>query len=372
MDQERSIARIKRISDAPGAPGFEGEVAKVIQDEGQGLGRFSQDKMGNLYLERAGNALSMDATEASLPFVVGRRPLRVQLDAHMDEVAFMVQAIRPNGCLEMLPLGGWATSNIPAHQMLVRTPEGRYLKGLTTSTPPHYLSEEEREKALRLEEIVLDLGCTSKEELLALGVEIGEPILPDVRCSYDDKRDLFAGKAFDCRSGCAAILDVMETLKDERLSLDLIAGFACQEEVGVRGAELTSRRIRPDLGIVFEGCPADDSFGKSYQQQTKLREGPMLRHLDARMITHPGFQRHAIQVAQSRGMKLQRAVRKGGATNASAIHQSLHAPPCIVIGIPVRYIHTAYGYCTHEDHRAAVDLAVAILQGMSPALFESI
>lgn len=369
MNKDKAIRMIRDLSDTKGAPGFETEVAQLVQKLAEPLGTVIRDKMSNVYLERKGNQMKMDD-----PFVPTdpERPLRVQLDAHMDEVAFMVHSILPNGCLSFVPLGGWVTSNIPAHKVWIRSNTGEYIKGLTTSKPPHFMSAAEKDSALSIEQIVIDVGSSSARETEELGIEIGAPVVPDVVCEYDEERDLLLGKAFDCRSGCAAILDTLDTLKDEKLECDVYAGFSTQEEVGTRGAQVTAQRIKPDIAIVFEGCPADDTFGDPAKSQTKLHKGPMLRHLDARMVTHPGFQQFALDLAAKSEIPAQRAVRTGGSTNGAPIHLSNLGVPCIVMGIPVRYIHTHYGISSYYDHHAAVRLASEILKNLSRETFEKI
>ena len=142
----------------------------------------------------------------------------------------------------------------------------------------------------------------------------------------------------------------------------LTAAFASQEEVGVRGATVTANRVRPDAAIVFEGCPADDTVVPDYQVQTAVGKGPMLRHIDARMITNPRFQRFALDIAYELGIPVQEAVRTGGATNGSVINLSNTGVPAIVIGIPVRYAHTHYGISSVSDFANGIKLAKEIIR----------
>ncbi len=364
------VQLIQRLSDARGASGFEREVAELLREETRDIGEGTRDPMNNFYVVRSENAGGLDDPKSI--WHKGERRLRVQLDAHMDEVGFMVQAILPNGTLCMAPIGGWVASNIPAHRVLVRRPDGSYIRGLTASKPPHYMSEEERSKGVNVQDIVVDVGTSSYEESVALGIEIGEPIVPDVRCTYDEERGLFSGKAFDCRSGCAVIVETLRRLRGERLEADVFAAFSTQEEVGTRGAAVTCERVHPDLAIVFEGCPADDTFPQKHAPQTAMGRGPMLRHIDARMITHPAFQRWALHVAKEANIPVQRAVRTGGATNGAPIHLSGQGVPTIVIGVPVRYIHTHYGIASYADHEASVRLAVELLRRLNEAVFEEL
>ncbi len=368
MNKSEQIAMLTAFSNTLGAPGFEKAVSKVAASYAQDLGSLDQDKMNNLYISRQENHFGLDQTEER--HQAGR--LCVQLDAHQDEVSFMVSAIRENGTLEFINLGGWVTSNIPAHVVKVMTKDGSYVTGLTTSKPPHFMTDAEKAAALKQEDVVIDVGSQSLEDTLKLGIEVGLPVVPDVEARYIEEQDVLLGKAFDCRAGCSAIVNVLQNLAGQDLDVDVIGALSTQEEMGTRGAYVTANRVKPDLAIVFEGCPADDTFTPAYKAQTCLGKGPMLRHIDARMLTHPGFQRYAIDLAAKHDMPLQRAVRSGGSTNGAPIHLSNRGVPTIVIGIPVRYIHTSYGMLSISDFQASVDLAVTILKSLNQAVYEQI
>ncbi|MEA4859249.1 putative aminopeptidase YsdC [bioreactor metagenome] len=351
-----NLSRIQSICDANGISGFEDEVVEVIKKEAEGLGTFQEDSLRNLYLYR-------DSHDEQLPTVL--------LDAHTDEVGFMVKTIRDNGMLEFIPIGGWVTTNIPAHKVRVQTAGKGVVSGIIGSKPPHYMSESERKSTPEISSLFIDIGCTRREEVLSLGVDIASPVIPEAQCSYNEQNNLLFGKAFDCRLGCSTIIDVLEDLKDETLKVNLVAGFASQEEVGCRGAQLTARKVKPDVAICFEGSPADDTFLPPYQQQTKVGKGPMLRFIDSRMITNPRFQRFALDMAQRYGIPVQKGVRDGGATNASALHLAEQGIPTIVIGIPVRYAHTHWGVASMVDVDASIELARAILTHLDKAVIES-
>jgi putative aminopeptidase FrvX len=193
-------------------------------------------------------------------------------------------------------------------------------------------------------------------------------VVPEVTFSYQEDHDLMIGKAFDCRLGCAAILDTLGDLKGEELNVDVAAAFSVQEEVGARGAAVTAQEIRPDIAIVFEGCPADDTCLEPWRVQTALKRGPMLRHIDARMITNPRFQRFALDLAEDLSIPVQEAVRSGGSTNGAPIHLTGAGVPVIVIGIPVRYAHTHYGISSWYDYENAVRLAQTVLRRLNADL----
>lgn len=357
MEKETMLRLIRDISNANGASGFEDEVLTVIRKYGEGLGEFSEDSLRNLYLRRSGNR--------------GGRPV-VQLDAHTDEVSFMVQAIKPNGTLVFITLGGWVANNIPAHRVRVRNADGEYIPGVIASKPPHFMTEAERNAPADVSNMVIDVGATSKEEAVRdFKIRIGEPVVPEATFEFLENRGLMIGKAFDCRLGCASILGTLQALKGKELNVDVTAGFAVQEEVGTRGASVTSRTIRPDIAIVFEGCPADDTFTEEYMTQTAIRKGPMLRHIDARMITNPRYQRYVLDLGAKLGIPVQESVRKGGSTNGAPIHLSNAGVPVVVVGLPVRYIHTHYGIAALSDVENAVKLAGAVIESLNADVIRS-
>ena len=354
MDKQTTLEMIAAISNANGVSGFEDDVVAAMRPYAEGLGETAMDRMRNFYIRRAENT--------------GGRPM-VQLDAHSDEVGFMVQAVCPNGTLRIIPIGGWVNSNIPAHKVWVRNRDGAYIPGITASKPPHFMSQQERNAPLEIKDITVDVGAVSREEAIEVfGVRIGEPVAPDVTFTYSEKTDLMVGKSFDCRLGCAAILKTLHELKGEELAVDITGACAVQEEVGTRGAAVTARTVKPDIAIVFEGCPADDTCVESYMVQTAIKRGPMLRHIDARMITNPRYQRYALDLAAELGIPVQEAVRSGGSTNGAPIHLSNQGVPVIVIGVPVRYAHTHYGISAYADFDHAVELACQLLRRMDAEL----
>ncbi|MDR3167664.1 MAG: M42 family peptidase [Treponema sp.] len=352
MDKKQTLLMIEELSNAPGVSGFEDETVAALRRYSAGLGELSEDAMRNLYIKRPGGALPV-----------------LQLDAHSDEVGFMVRAIRPNGTLEFIPLGGWAVTGIPSHRVLVRNSEGKYLPGIMASKPLHFMNEAERKALPEITSLVIDIGASSDREVREeYRVPIAAPVIPDAAFEYRADHDIMIGKAFDNRLGCAAIVSTLGELAGVELGVELTGAFASQEEVGLRGATVTAQAVKPDIAISFEGCPADDTVADAYAVQTALKRGPMLRHIDTRMITNPRFQRFALDMAAQADIPVQEGVRTGGATNGGVIHLSGKAVPTIVIGIPVRYIHTHYGMAAYGDFENSVKLACRIIRALNASI----
>ena len=345
------LQMIADFSNAFGPSGFEDEAVAVARRYAPKDAKIEEDSLRNLYIHRSGNS--------------GNRPV-IQLDAHLDEVGFMIQAVRPNGTLKFIPLGGIVNSNIPVHRVRVKTRSGQWIPGVTAAKPPHFMTDAERNRMPQVEEMAIDVGASSPEEARdSYGIRVAAPAVPDVTFEYDEAHDIMIGKAFDNRLGCAAIEATLEALNGEPLEVDVVGAMASQEEVGTRGASVTARHVKPQAAIVFEGCPADDTVVESWLSQTAVHKGPMLRHIDARMITNPRYQRWALDLAEELGIPVQEAVRTGGSTNGAPIHLSGQGVPCIVIGFPVRYIHSHYGIASLADFRNGVKLAAEILRRMN-------
>jgi putative aminopeptidase FrvX len=356
MDKKESLQRIRQLSEANGVSGFEDEVDVIVKGFTAGLGETKEDSLRNFYVYRKG--------EKGKPVV--------QLDAHLDELGFMVQCIKPNGTLKFISIGGWVNCCVPAHRVMVKTVTGSYIPGIIVSKPPHFMTAAERSTLPAIDDMSIDIGAASAEEAYKdFGIRIGAPVVPDAQFSYDEKHDIMVGKAFDCRIGCAAIIDVLKELKGKNLDVNLVGAFSSQEEIGSRGAAVTCSTVKPDIAIVFEGCPADDTVVESYASQTALHKGPMLRHIDAKMITNPRYQKFAMDTAEEKSITMQTSVRLGGSTNGAPIHLSNAGVPVIVIGIPVRYAHTHYGLSSYFDYENSVNLAVEIIKKLNKDVIAS-
>lgn len=354
-----SLKLIEQLSNAYGACGFEDQVVEIAEKfaQDEALGSVRHDCNLNVYITPEKNA--------------GKKPV-VMVDAHSDEVSFIVQAIKPNGTLQFLPLGGWSNYTVPAHKVKVQTYDGRWVSGIVASTPVHFLSAAQKNACPTIADMVIDIGSTSKEETEKVyNIHIGAPVVPDVTFEYDESNDVMLGKAFDNRLGCAAVLDTMKDLKNEDLGVDVVGVLSSQEEIGERGAFVTRDVVKPDIAICFEGCPADDTFNPDYFIQSAMKKGPMLRHFDKSMVTNPRFQRFALELGRELGIPVQESVRSGGGTNGGPIHLSNGGVPVIIIGVPVRYIHSHHGFACMADYNNSVKLAVEIIKRLNDETIKS-
>ncbi len=352
-----SLKLIESLSNAFGAPGFESDVVKVAKSNVDGLS-FSVDLMENAYIgleEKDDNKIT------------------IMIDGHTDEVGFMVQYITSNGLIKFLPLGGWIPSNVPAHMAVIKNADGELVRGIISSKPPHFMSESERAKKLELEDMYIDIGASSKDDVINnFKINIGSPVVPDVDFTYNEQNGIMIGKAFDCRLGVAAVVEIMNEIKNKNLDVNVVGSLSTQEECGLRGAKVTSAKIKPDLAIVFEGTPADDTIRCVDSSQAALGKGVQMRHRDSSMVANPRFIKYATDIANKNNIKVQHAVRKAGGTNGGSIHLNEQGIPTIVLGVPSRYIHTHYSMSQYADYKEAVKFAVAIIKDMNKEKFDNL
>lgn len=354
------LAFIEALSNANGAPGFEDEVTKFIRESYAESFDMEEDTLRNLYIKS-----KIRKTDD--------KKITLMLDAHSDEVAFIVQSIKNNGLMKFLPLGGWIPYNVSAQKVRIRNRDGVYISGIVSSKPPHFMSEEERNKSVKIEQLFIDVGASSRDEVMdKFGIEVGAPIVPDVVFEHNTINDTIIGKAFDNRLGCGCVIETLKALENEVLNINVVGAIASQEEVGLRGSTVTARTVKPDVAIVFEGTPADDGFKPDDEAQSVLKKGPQIRHFDKSMITHPRFVKFSRDVAKNNGIAIQDAVRMGGGTNGARIHLSQHGIPTIVIGVPVRYIHTHHGISTLTDYEDAIKWAVAIAKSLNTEVYKGL
>ena len=195
---QTEINRILALSDAFGPSGLEDEVSALVRRELGGVLELTEDRMRNVRGELN-------------PSCNGPK---IMLDAHLDEVGLIVQAVKPNGTMRFLPLGGMAAGNLPSSLFALKAADGHIVNASVAAKPPHFMTAAERNGAPGIDDMVLDCGSVSAEETRDyFGLGIGSFGVPAVKASYDEEKGLIFGKAFDCRIGVAAEIETLRRLK---------------------------------------------------------------------------------------------------------------------------------------------------------------
>ena len=178
---ERELNLIRNLSNAKAPSGFEEEAIALVREALADICEVQEDSLRNLYLTRRANT--------------GDKPL-LMLDAHGDEVGFMIHSIRPEGTLRFVSLGGWNKGTLPGTAVKIRNRRGEWIPGVIAAKPPHFMSAEEkaRQGVADYKDLVMDIGARSKEEAEeSFGIRIGEPAVPATAFFYDEARDVMQG-----------------------------------------------------------------------------------------------------------------------------------------------------------------------------------
>ena len=298
---DRSLEFLKDLVNANGAPGFEGDVAQVMERYLKGVGTISRDRLGSFICEKVGDP----------------KGPRVMLAGHLDEVGFLVKSITKDGFVKFLPLGGWWGHVVLGQRLIIQTRKGPVL-GVVGSKPPHELRDEDRRKVLEIREMYIDVGATSDWDVKKkLDIRPGDPIVPDSPFTPMANPNLLLAKAWDNRMGCALAAETALRLQGQKHPNTLFAVATVQEEVGLRGAQTSATKIRPDVALALDVGIAHDTPGTEGDE--KLGGGPLVVIYDATSIPNRGLRDLVIDTAAAHKIPLQfEAVERGG-TDAGRI-----------------------------------------------------
>lgn len=341
-----STELLRRLSEAIGPSGFEDDVRAIVREVVTPLcDDVREDALGNLICTRA-----------------GRRDDVVLLDAHMDEVGFLVAHIDADGFIRLHPIGGWDDRILLAHAVTVLGREGQRTRGVIGTSPPHILSEDDRRRPVKLDDLFLDVGAGSAAEVTSLGIDIGSPAVP----AYPFEElgdDLVMGKAFDDRAGCAVAIGALEGLRGHDLDLTLAVAFVTGEEVGLRGARTAAFQIGAKVALALEGTTATDVPGvPATKRLARFGAGPAVTIADRSLIASRKVVSLLEEVGDKNGIRWQRKLPGGGGTDAAAIQTAGAGAMCGVVSVPCRYIHTPLTLLRPSDLQASVELTTAFVR----------
>ncbi len=348
---DSTLQFLKDLVEAPGVPGAEGPVVKVLERHLEGVGTFSRDRLGSFICEKKGEARAGARTAAGP---------RVMLAGHLDEVGFMVKSVTKEGFVRFLPLGGWWGHVVLAQRLVIRTRRGDVV-GVVGSKPPHELRDEDRKRVLEIKDLYLDVGATSGwDARKKLDIRPGDPIVPDSPVLVMANPDLLLAKAWDNRIGCAIAAEVARRLRQVPHPNTLYVVATVQEEVGLRGAQTSAFKVQPDVGLALDVGIAHDTPGAEGDE--KLGGGPIVVVYDSTSIPNRGLLDLVLDTAKRLRVPLQfEAVERGG-TDAGRIHLTGQGVPCLSMGVPARYIHSHVSIISRADFEMSVKLLVALVK----------
>ncbi|CAN5473689.1 M42 family metallopeptidase [soil metagenome] len=345
---------VEQLSNAFGPSGFEDEVTGIIRGLVEPfVDDVRLDALGNLLVTRSGNS---DRT--------------IMLDAHMDEIGFMISYIEDNGFLRFSAIGGWDARIIPSHRMTIQSDNGSDIHGVVGTLPPHLLSAEDRSKPHKIEDLFLDIGAANADEVSELGIRIGSPAV--IHYPFQQLQgDMVTGKALDDRGGCAVLIATLAALADETPEMTVVGAFTVREEVGLIGAGTAAFQIQPDLALVLEATIGADMPGVSKQRQvTRLGGGPAITVADGSQIVKPELVKFLTDTADELEIPWHYKLPPFGGTDGGSIQRSRGGVRSASVSIPCRYIHSPFSVMRMSDFEHTVELTTAFARrghGLLPA-----
>jgi putative aminopeptidase FrvX len=344
--RKKALSLLEELTQAHSVSGHEDEVRAIFVDELEDCGEFSTDRNGSVFCETPGTGP------------------RVMVAGHMDEVGFMVQNITADGFIQFVAIGGWWEHTLLSQRVEILTRGGDKILGVVASRPPHFLPEAQRRQVMALDQMFIDIGAESRRDVIEeFGISLGDPIAPCSLFTPLAREDHFMAKAFDNRVGMAGTIQAGQMISQSAHPNKLILCGTVQEEVGLRGAKTAATFAKPDVAIVLEGPPADDTPGFSRVDcQGRLGNGVQIRLFDPSAITNPRLARLAIETARENGIPHQVTVRRSGGTDAGSFHQANHGIPSIVLGVPARYIHSHNAIIDVNDYLHMLSLTIALVR----------
>ncbi len=347
QQSDATLSLIQRLSDAPGTAGAEDPVRAIIVSELKPLSTtpVRYDGMGSTVFELNGTGP------------------RIMIDAHMDELGGMVRRVAPNGELTMQMLGGWLDQALPDQRWIIIGSKGPVL-AVTGIRDIHVITPPERTEVIPRNNIFLDIGASNPAEVAALGIEPGDPIVPDSKFAPLNNTGNYIGKAFDDRIGCAVLVAAMQRLAHLPHPNDLFFVATTQEEIGLRGARTAANMVHPDLGFALEGGIANDQGGHPEETQAHLGAGPGIFLYDSSAIPNRKLVTFVRSTAKDNNIPLQLDLVQGYGDDSAEIQESGTGAPTLNIVVPVRYTHAHNGVVNRRDFDQTVDLMVHLLQNL--------
>ena len=321
---------IRKLTEAYGPSGNEGQVRRIIEDEiGSLVSEVRVDPMGNLIALKKGDGTG----------------LRIMLAAHMDEIGVIVTHVDKDGFLRFGAVGGLRPLNLAGSRV-------RFANGTIGTIGVEKL--ESPDKVPSLDKFYIDAGAVSKD---SLSVGVG-----DAACfvrPFVDQGDRLTAKSLDDRIGCAILI---QTLKDLKTSPhDVYFVFTVQEEVGLRGAQASSYGVAPDIGIAVDVTTTGDT-PEAHPMAVSLGHGPAIKVKDRGMIAHPKVRRLLVDRAEDADIPYQLEVLEGGTTDAAAVQLVRAGVPAGCLSIPCRYVHSPSEMVDARDVENGMRLLLEVLR----------
>ncbi len=349
---DTSLAFLKNYINTPSPVGFESGGQKLWID-------YVKPYVDTVFTDPYGTAVGVINPTA---------PFKVVIEAHADEISWFVNYINDQGLIYLKRNGGVDHQIAPSMRVWIHGRKGP-VKAVFGWPAIHtrMSNNEQKEPSPKVESLTLDCGARSKKEVEALGVRIGSVVT--YQEGFDElSYDYFIGRAFDNRVGGYMIAEVARLLKqnNKKLPFGLYVVNAVQEEIGLRGAEMIARRIKPDIAIITDVThdTSTPMINKAIEGDIQCGKGPTLSYAPA---IHNKLLRIVEEVAEKKKIPVQfHSLSRSTGTDTDSFAYANDGCPSVLISIPLRYMHTTVEMLHKTDIEETIKLMYETLLTLSP------
>ncbi len=336
---DKSIKFLEKYLNNAAPTGYEWEGQKIWMD----------------YLKPYVDEFITDTYGTAVGVINPKAKYKVVIEGHADEISWYVNYITDEGLIYVIRNGGSDHQIAASKRVNIHTQKG-IVKGVF-GWPAIHTRDKEKEQAPKPDNISIDVGCSSKEEVEALGVHVGCVITyPDEFFILNDNK--FVCRALDNRVGGFMIAEVARLLKEnkKKLPFGLYITNSVQEEIGLRGAEMITQRIKPNVAIVTDVThdTTTPMIEKKTNGLTKIGDGPVISYAPA---VQNKLRSLLIETAQKKNIPFQRmASSRMTGTDTDAFAYSNGGVASALISLPLRYMHTTVEMVHRDDVENVIKL----------------
>ncbi|MDB4354224.1 M20/M25/M40 family metallo-hydrolase [Akkermansiaceae bacterium] len=318
------------------------------------------------YIGKFADGVQCDAYGSSWATLKGKSDKIVMLEAHADEIGYMIKAITKEGYLYLDRVGGSDAATGLGRRLQILGDKG-VVEGIIGNTAIHLRRGSlGAEKAPQVHELWVDVGATNPEEVAKLGLRVGHPAVY-VDGPMDLGKDRLVSRAVDNRIGGFIIAQAMKKIaaSKKKPAFTLVCLNAVQEEIGGYGAKMATHRLQPDVCLCTDVTHATDTPGLSEQKHGKvtLGGGPTVTHGTA---SHPLVVDRLMDVAKKKKIPLQHeASSRFTGTDTDSIYHSRDGVPSALVSLPLRCMHSVVEMAHYGDIQDTIDLMADFVAGLS-------
>jgi len=336
---------LERLSNADGIVSCESEVRDILRDT---LAKYCDETM----YDGLGSMICIQKGTGKGPKVV--------IAAHMDEVGFMVRSITDGGLVMLIVVGGVKTDTLDFQRLRLTTADGRKLNGMVAG---------KYEKTAD-SQMYFDIGAKTKQEVLDLGINVGDMLSFGTEFESTNLPDTYMGKAMDDRYGCFALVEIAKAMQNIVHENDIYYVGTYGEEVGLRGAKTSAQMINPDVYFTIDVATYPDQFRRDNTNNRQIGKGPMLTFFDRTMAPNKKLVSLVKNTATENGLPLQYDMFNNGGTDSGEAHKVHEGKATVTTCLPCRYGHCAASIVDINDVANIAELYTKILPKVTKEVTE--